>query len=120
RTRNTDFDRVPYAFPFRARRSALDFVLISVHLHPDAGRVAKDRRRHELMATQAWIASQPGPEDDYVVLGDMNFQDCDEIAEAIPSGLHSLNTECAFTNTNVKAPKPFDDVLYREDSTTEI
>ena len=32
RTRNPDFDRVPYAFPFQAVQGGLDFVLISVHL----------------------------------------------------------------------------------------
>jgi hypothetical protein len=37
RAKNPDYDRVPYAFAFRTADGKLDFVLISVHLHPDAG-----------------------------------------------------------------------------------
>src|SRR6185369_892185 len=66
---NSDFDRVPYAFPFRTADGKLDFVLISVHLHPDAGPANRARRKHELGAIRAWINTQTHPEKDFIILG---------------------------------------------------
>ena len=33
-------------------------------------------------------------ERDFIILGDMNIQDCDELAQATPTGFVSLNDEC--------------------------
>jgi hypothetical protein len=78
------------------------------------------RRAHELASIRSWISSRPGNERDFLVLGDMNFEDCDEIGTDIPAGLTSLNEECLTTNTNVNGPRPYDNVLYDELQTTEL
>ena len=120
RTQHPDFDRVPYAFAFRTADQRLDFVLISVHLRPGTGAANSTRRAHELAAIQRWIAARGGNEGDFLVLGDMNFEDCDEIGETLPPMLVSLNEACLATNTNVNGPRPYDNVLYNELRTTEL
>jgi len=113
RSNNDDYERVPYAFAFRSPDSQLDFVLISVHLKPDASAASRNRRKHELAAINAWIEGQSGNEHDFIILGDMNMEDCDEVADAEPQGYVSLNRTCLPTNTNVNGPKPYDHVLYQ-------
>lgn len=120
RTHNPDYERVPYAFGFRTADSRIDFVLISVHLRPGYTNADATRRAQELSAIQAWIGSRSGNERDFLVLGDMNFENCDEIGTDVPSQLVSLNEECLATNTNVNGPRPFDNVLYNEQATTEL
>lgn len=120
RTNHPDYERVPYAFPFRTTDGRLDFVLVSVHLKPGGAASDAARRAHELSAIQAWRQSQSGSERDFIILGDMNFEDCDEIGSGVPVGLTSLNTECLPTNTNVNGPRPYDNVLYDEQATTEM
>ena len=44
----------------------------------------------------------------------------DEIARVTPSGFISLNNEAVPTNTNVNGPEPYDHVMYRQDSTSEM
>lgn len=117
---NPDFERVPYAFPFRSLHGELDFVLISVHLQPGGGRKETARRRHELAAIAAWIERHDLQEKDFIIVGDMNIEDKEELAQATPRGFRSLNDECRATNTNVNAPKPYDHVMYNLTSTTEI
>jgi hypothetical protein len=119
RTRNRDFKRVPYAFAFRARDGTLDFVLISVHLQPGAGRVNKAARRHELVSIARWIDRQDGDERDFIVLGDMNIENAQELEGAVPESLNSLNSQCHPTNTNVNGPKRYDHVLFRPEFTGE-
>lgn len=110
RSNHADYERVPYAFPFRAGGS--DLVFISVHLQPGGSTKETKRRAHELMSIFSWIESQPGQEQDYVVLGDMNIEDCGELKSILPKGYASLNDECTPTNTNPNGPKPYDHVLY--------
>lgn len=127
-TANADYDRVPFAFPFRALRGSsgakTDFVLISVHLRPDDGNADKRRRQHELKSIAAWIDWQidhraDPPERDFIILGDMNIQDCEELEEITPAGLLSLNDECRDTVPS-KGSKPYDHVMFAPERTTEI
>ena len=118
RTDNVHYERVPYAFAFRTPDNKLDFVLISVHLMPDAG--GKARRAEELATIAGWVDGHDAQEKDFIILGDMNMEDCDELGAATPAGLLSLNDECEATNTNVNAPKPYDQVMYRPAFTREI
>jgi hypothetical protein len=71
RSNNDDYERVPYAFAFRAGQA--DLVFISVHLNPGGGTSDTARRAHELESIFSWIDSQAGAEKDYVILGDMNI-----------------------------------------------
>lgn len=115
RANNPEYDRVPYAFPFRDASGTLDFVLISVHLHPDEG--GRERRKGELAAIAAWIDRHDEGEKDFIILGDMNIQSCAELAGVIPQGFVSLNSACRGTNT--KGDRPFDHVMLRPAYTTE-
>lgn len=110
-TAHPDFDRVPFAFPFRA--GGADLVFISVHLRPGRGASNAERRAQELDAIWRWIRNRRGGERDYVILGDMNLETCDELAEVLPRGAVSLNHACEATNTNVRGPKPYDHVMFR-------
>lgn len=114
-----DYERVPYAFGFRA--GSEDLIFVSVHLQPGSGRAATARRAHELGAIHRWIASQRGRERDFVILGDMNIEDCEELADVLASGFRSLNDECEATNTNINGPKPYDHVMFNmADTDAEI
>lgn len=116
RSNNPDFDRVPFAFPFRSLKDSSDFVLISVHLAPDAS--GKLRRKHELDAIKSWITQHDSKEKDFIILGDMNIEDKKELDNAMPAGFISLNEECKRTNTLINnsadsGAKPYDQIMYR-------
>ncbi len=116
RSDNPDFERVPYAFPFRMDGTNTDFVLISVHLAPD--KAAAPKRKTELAAIDRWIDAHDETETDYIILGDMNIEDAEELADALPQGFISLNNECYRTNTLInatpgKGAKPYDHIMYR-------
>lgn len=120
RTNHDDYERVPHAFAFQTPDGGLDFVLISVHLQPGGSSAAMARRKVELEAIADWVNDHDDQEKDFIILGDMNIEDCEELAEATPSGFVSLNDECEATNTNVNGPKPYDHVMYRRRFTKEI
>lgn len=120
RSNHFHYERVPYAFAFRTPDRKLDFVLISVHLQPGSGRKETARRAEELHAISEWIHSRGQAEHDFIILGDMNIEDAEELAEATPPGFVSLNNECRPTNTNVNGPKPYDHVMFSTTYTTEI
>jgi endonuclease/exonuclease/phosphatase family metal-dependent hydrolase len=120
RTDNDDYERVPHAFAFRTPGGELDFVLISVHLKPGSSGSDKARRKVELDAIADWVNNHDDEEKDFIILGDMNIEDCNELVEATPVGFVSLNDECEATNTNVNGPKPYDHVMYRRSATREI
>ena len=117
-TANADYERVPFAFPFKTRKG-LDFVLISVHLKPDGGKGPRARRAEELTAIAGYIERNSrgaGGEKDWFILGDMNIQSCKELEEIIPAKFVSLNDECRDTVPS-KADRPYDHVMYRPDLT---
>jgi len=106
---NPDYERVPYAFGFRAGSEDLDF--ISVHLQPGGSAAETKRRAHEISTIASWISARTGAERDYVILGDMNIEDCTELTAVMPAGYASLNATCLPTNTNPNGPKPYDHVM---------
>ncbi len=118
RTNHPDFERVPYAFPFRTTDGRSDFVLISVHLQPDSGPAARARRKHELDAIARWIDANDEVEKDFIILGDMNIENQKELASATPAGFVSLNDQCSPTNT--KGDKPYDHVMFNPKTTPEV
>lgn len=73
---NPNYERVPYAFSFRTSEGN-DFVVISVHLKP--GRSDEERRSEELAAIYEWIDDSDQMEKDFIVAGDMNIEDCEEL-----------------------------------------
>lgn len=120
RSNNNNYERVPYAFPFRTIGAGNDFVLISVHLQPGSSAASTSRRQHEFDSIESWIDNHDAQEKDFYIVGDMNIEDCDELTEIIPTGFKSLNHTCIPTNTNVNGPKPYDHVLYPELIANEI
>lgn len=117
RSNHPDYERVPYATGFKTP-SGPDFVLISVHLMPGSGE--EERRAHELASIANWVGQQTGPEKDFIILGDMNIEDCEELAKITPVGFVSLNDTCLPTNTNLNGPKPYDHILYRPTNSAEV
>lgn len=117
RSNHPDYERVPYAFPFRTQDRRTDFVLISVHLQPGAARSA--RRHHEIQAIALWIDRNDDHEKDFIILGDMNIESVRELAKIIPEGFRAVNDNGTPTNTNVNGPRPYDNILYRESYTDE-
>lgn len=120
RSNHDDYERVPYAFGFRAGEGRPDFVLVSVHLQPGGGSGDRARRRHELASIAAWVDARDDTETDFIILGDMSIEDPEELTDTTPEGFLSLNDECRSTNTNVNGPKPYDHVMFRPAVTAEI
>jgi endonuclease/exonuclease/phosphatase family metal-dependent hydrolase len=112
RSNHPDYERVPYAFSFRSADQSTDFVLISVHLQPGGSSKERARRAHEFSSIFAWIDQNSESEKDFIILGDMNIEDCDELKAILPALYRSLNESCLATNTNINAPKPYDHVIY--------
>lgn len=121
RSNHNSYERVPYAFAFRTVNDNMDFVLISVHLNPGSTDADKNRRREELTAIAAWIDANDQQEKDFIILGDMNIEDSEELAAVTPDGFLSLNDECRVTNTLARddgtGGKPYDHVMYDTVST---
>lgn len=122
RSNNPDYERVPYAFPFRTVDAKTDFVLISVHLKPDSGTEAKLRRKHELASIENWILSRHAvnQERDYYIVGDMNLHNCNEVSDVLPRGYLSLNSACVQTTTNPNTPYPYDQAMYSLSYSKEV
>jgi hypothetical protein len=120
RSNNADYERVPYAFSFRAVEGTVDFVLVSVHLQPGTSSAGVQRRADEIRSIATWAASRPSSERDFIVLGDMNIEDCAELASFVPAPFVSLNAGCNATNTSPTAPRPYDHVLIDPDHTKEV
>ncbi len=119
RTNHDDYERVPYAFGYRSLNDSIDFVLISVHLKPEDNDESIIRRKQELTAIKKWIDDNDEVEKDFIILGDMNIYNYEELMNAIPEGFVSLNDECIRTNTS-ETPRPYDHVMYNPEFTTEI
>ena len=114
RSNHENYERVPFAFPFRSNNQNLDFVLISVHLQPGDRADEEARRKHELNSIAQWIESNNEQEKDIIILGDMNIYNPEELADVTPPGYLSLNDECRITNTLATAGggRPYDHVMY--------
>jgi len=119
RSDNPDYERVPYAFPFRTSNNNMDFVLISVHLKPGNGTSDKARREHELNSIETWINRNNNIEKDFIILGDMNIYNIAELNRVIPQGFISLNDECLSTVTSGTG-MPYDHVMFNNTHTKEI
>lgn len=120
RSDHPDYERVPYAFPFRTRDGKSDFVLINVHFKPGDGPSERARRKEELNAIFRWIDGVDEREGDFIILGDMNFKNRAEIEDILPEPWLSLNDEAKATNTNINGPKPYDHILFRPQKSREI
>lgn len=107
---HVNYERVPYATSFRTSEGN-DFVLISVHLMPGASK--SSRRLEELTSIYSWIDANDDTEKDFIILGDMNIEDCDELEAVLAAGYVSLNRQCLPTNTNLNGPKPYDHVIHK-------
>jgi exonuclease III len=115
RSANPNYKRVPYAFGFR--KDELDVVLISVHLAPGDDDEDTQFRAHEFQSIFSWIDSHNDTEKDFIVLGDMNIENLEELNNITPSGYLSLNDECRKTNTAAGTDKPYDHVIYNISNT---
>tara|TARA_R110002012_G_scaffold322063_1_gene554412 strand:- start:237 stop:1328 length:1092 start_codon:yes stop_codon:yes gene_type:complete len=120
RSNHDDYERVPYAFPFRMNETGMDFVLISVHLKPSSGPSNRARRKHELESIYSWVDEHDDKEKDFIIVGDMNLYSCNVLKTMDIGEFITLNSNCLNTNTNINGPEPFDHVLYRGKFTTEI
>ncbi|MBN2461084.1 MAG: hypothetical protein JXB60_05705 [Candidatus Cloacimonetes bacterium] len=118
RSANPYYERVPYAFALQTTDSKLDFVLITVHLKPDNNQ--SERRKQELTSINEWIHQHHAREKDFIILGDMNIYDQEELDYVIPPGFQSLNRKCLATNTNPASPRPYDHVVYNPDFSIEV
>ncbi|MCK4513560.1 hypothetical protein KAW64_17550, partial [bacterium] len=55
----------------------------------------------------------------FIILGDMNIENEDELLDSAPAGFVSMNSECWPTNTNPNSPMPYDHVMYRPEYTSD-
>lgn len=117
RSANPNYKRVPYAFGLR--KDDLDIVLISVHLAPGDEDENVQYRAHELQTIFDWINNNDAVEKDFIILGDMNIKDSEELEAVTPIGYLSLNDECRKTNTAEGTDKPYDQVIYSTTNTTD-
>lgn len=116
-TNHRVYTRVPHAFSFRTKDGNYDFTLISVHLTQKASN--ESVRKAELNAINRWITKKEkkSPERDFIILGDMNIEDTEELLSVIPGKFTSLNTDARFiTNTSLNDPKPYDHVFVKRDA----
>lgn len=116
RTNHQIYRRVPYAFGFGVPGAA-DFVLVSVHLPPSNSAAARAARRSEMREIVRWIGRQRSSqaEQDFIILGDMNVERCNELDSLLPAGFTALNDECRDTTTALSS-KPFDHVFVLDES----
>jgi exonuclease III len=122
--KNTTFQRVPYAFPFKAVNGKSNFTLISVHLQPGDSSDEKLVRQRELKGLFDWVSSQTEKNKDYYVLGDCNIYKQDEFISYNEKGFWSLNEKCLNTNSSLyRGPTkgyPYDHVFYGTSSKEDL
>ncbi|TXI85112.1 MAG: hypothetical protein E6Q38_00990 [Crocinitomicaceae bacterium] len=121
---NATFDRVPYAFPFKAVHGKSNFTLVSVHLHPDDGKTDVIARKTELDALVSWMTTVKESNKDIFVLGDCNIYDQKEFVDYKTKNITSLNEACVSTNSlqygNAAKGEPYDHVFYSSYSTEDL
>lgn len=111
RSNNDYFERVPYAFSFKFGGKN-DAVFISTHLQPGDSYSDIHRRQTEIAKIYEFIPKNDDVEKDFIILGNMNIKNCDELISFTPPGFLSMNHDCKATNT-AKKDKPYDHVLYQ-------
>lgn len=132
-SKNSVFDRVPYAAGFEAKGAGgIKFVLISVHLHEGSGQLRHglDRRNEEFVFIAKWIQEQQRilGEKRFLLLGDTNIQNCGQVTELLadelaPLQFTSLNrptTKRPCAGTNLRHEQPFDQVFYSATDMPEV
>lgn len=121
---NPDFERVPYAFPFRTKDKKSNFTLVSVHLQPGNGSEDRLRRKGELTELFKWSTSQWESNKDFLVIGDCNIYDQNEMSPFQSTGVKGLNTDYSSTNTKMyesaSKGEPYDHVFHFGASTEDI
>lgn len=116
---NSVFKRVPYSFSFRSKDGKSTFNLISVHLNPGGSSKDKLIRRAEFVGINNWIETRRNKNCDFIILGDCNIEDNDELQviqeNIFKSEYTSLNSYCFSTNTKMYEDslkgKPYDHVF---------
>ncbi len=111
RSNHPSFERVPHAFSFETVDGGLDFTLISVHLQPGSDSLERARRKEELAAIVQWIDDHDSIEKDFLIVGDMNICNQQELFSLLPPGFNSLNEDCIPTNLASEG-RPYDHVFF--------
>ena len=71
------------------------------------------RRAEEMGAISAWIdANDDGGEGDFIIIGDMNLQNLQELIDITPAGFVSINNQ--FLPTNTGRTEAYDHVMSLE------
>jgi hypothetical protein len=121
---NPTFDRVPYAFPFKAVKGKSNFTLVPVHLHPDDGKADYLAREKELQALVSWMTSVKESNKDFYVLGDCNIYKHSEFSAFKEEGVESLNDACLPTNSlqyeTLEKGQPYDHVFHLKASNEDL
>ena len=121
---NTNYERVPFAFPFQSVNEKTTFTLIPVHLKPGSRKEDQLRRQEELNNIFNWTTSQKEKNKDFFVLGDCNIYKLEEFIPFEKEGFFSLNKGCLPTNTklyeSLKKGKPYDHIFYNNFSKEDI
>jgi endonuclease/exonuclease/phosphatase family metal-dependent hydrolase len=121
---NPVYERVPYAFSFKAVNGPLNFTLVSVHLKPGDGKEEKETRQNELKELFRWTSAQMESNKDFFVLGDCNIYDRSEFSAFKEKDVYSLNDDCLSTNTKMYESKdkgkPYDHVFYTSYSRQDL
>lgn len=115
-TINPYFKRVPYAFPFRTKDRKSNFTLVSVHLQPGNGLDDRQCRKNELSELFKWSTNQWESNKDFIVLGDCNIYNQEELLPFQTIGLQTLNANFISTNTKMYESsdkgEPYDHVFH--------
>lgn len=125
---DTIYQRVPYSFALKSADGSTSINLISVHLNPGGSSTDKAVRDKEFLGIYNWISMNAQVNKDYIILGDCNIEDKDELVSVESTSLkevyHSLNSECLSTNTKFyeaeSKGKPYDHVFLNESSTEDV
>lgn len=116
---HSKFQRVPYSFAMKTISGSTTFNLISVHLNPGGSFSDKAIRHLEFKGIYEWINLSATKNKDYIVLGDCNVEDLEElkslIVDPFEEKYQSLNSACVSTNTKryeaESKGKPYDHIF---------
>lgn len=121
---NDIYQRVPYAFPFKAVQGNSNFTLVSVHLKPGDSKVEKEIRQKELNELITWTSTVTESNKDFYIIGDCNIYKPEEFFHFKESGVSSLNDKCMTTTSLAyklqSKGQPYDHVFYSTHSQEDI